>query len=307
MSEKTEEKEKILIIDCEKEIRSSLSKCLSQDFTVDTSPTFDSALSLIRDNVYNIVVTEIDTPEIKSIEVLRKLKEIKSEIPVIVVTTYQSVPLAVEAMKAGAYDYITKPFNFDELKMVILHALERQKLVKEAGEKKVFQELAILDGLTKIYNRRYFDELLQQEVRRAIRYAQNFSLLMIDVDDFKKYNDAYGHPAGDEVLKTIAALFLSNIRNTDYVARYGGEEFCIITPHTDKKGASALAARIVNAVANQNFVLENSKETQVTVSIGVAMFGEDAASKNDLVKRADEALYQAKKLGKNKVCMFGLS
>jgi two-component system cell cycle response regulator len=238
--------------------------------------------------------------------VLRKFKEVKSNIPIIVVTTYSSVSLAVEAMKEGAYDYITKPFNLDELRLVVLHALERQKLLEEVKEKNIYQELALIDGLTHIYNRRYFDELLRREVDRAMRYPQKFSLLMIDIDDFKKYNDTYGHLAGDRVLKGIASILFHRTRSTDFVARFGGEEFVLIAPHTDKKGASVLAARIADLVAKENFVLTDSTVTNVTVSIGVATFGDDATTKEELIQSADKALYQAKRLGKNRVCLFGV-
>lgn len=299
------EKEKILIVDGDKYIRDTLFDNLSTEYEVEASLSFKEALKMVRDKSYNIVIAEIASSEVRGIEVLRKLKELKSELSLIVVTTYKSVPLAVEAMKAGAYDYITKPFNVDELKLVILHALEKQRLVEEVKEKRVYEELALLDGLTHIYNRRYFDELLHRESNRATRYPQKFSLLMIDVDDFKKYNDTYGHLAGDEVLKVIAGILFHRTRVTDYVARYGGEEFAIITPHTDKKAASVLAARIMDYVTNQDIALNDSTKIRVTISIGIATFEEDAVTEKELIQRADEALYQAKKLGKNRICMIG--
>ena len=300
-----EQNGKVLIVNGDIDVRNELRKSLSSNFTVETSLTFKDALKLIRDNSYDIVIAELDIPEVKGIEVLRKLKESRSETPIIVVTTYKSVSVAVEAMKAGAYDYITKPFNADELKLAILHALNRRKLAEEAKEKKIYQELALMDGLTQIYNRRYFEELLRREAERAARYPQKFSLMMIDVDDFKKYNDAYGHVEGDKVLREMAAAILCRIRSTDCVARYGGEEFAVISPQTDKEGGSVLAARLIDVIANKEFVLDNSQKTKITISVGIATFGDDAKTKEDLVKRADEALYQAKKLGKNRMCMFG--
>lgn len=299
------EKERILIIDGDEYVRDTLYQCLKKNYEVFTALSFQEALDVFNKGCFNIVITEINNPEVKGIEVLRKLKEIHSDTPIIVVTTYNSVSLAVEAMKVGAYDYITKPFNLDELNLVVMHALERQKLVEEVKEKNVYQELALLDGLTNLYNRRYFEELLSREITRALRYPQEFSLLMIDIDDFKKYNDTYGHVAGDNILKSIAEIFLKRIRNTDFVARYGGEEFVIIAPHTDKKGASILAARIVDLINRKEFSGDNFIIANITVSIGVATFQEDAVTREDLVQRADQALYQAKRLGKNKVCLFG--
>lgn len=299
-------KERILVIGENKETRDVLIKCLKGEYALDSCPSFKKALESIEHKQYNVVIAEIDMPEVKGVEILHKLKELKSEIPVVVITTHNSVALAVEAMKAGAYDYITTPFNLDELKIIIFHASEWRKMVEEVKEKRVFQELALIDGLTQIYNRRYFDELLHREAERAIRYHYKFSLLMVDIDDFKQYNDKYGHPAGDEVLRVVANAIIHQTRSTDIAARYGGEEFAIIAPHTDKKYTSFLAARLAHFIANHDIVLNDSVKTRVSISIGVATFGEDTITQDELIKLADTALYEAKKLGKNRVCMFGI-
>jgi diguanylate cyclase (GGDEF)-like protein len=188
--------------------------------------------------------------------------------------------------------------------LVIQHAAERQKLLEEVKEKKIFQELALIDGLTKIYNRRYFDELLRQEINRSSRYKHFFSLLMIDVDNFKYFNDRYGHPFGDEILKELANIFNVKTRITDFAARYGGDEFAIIAPHTNKQDALLLATRIIDLISRRDFTIATKVIDKVTVSIGLATFGEDTNDKDDLLKRADAALYQAKRLGKNRVCLF---
>ncbi|OQX80597.1 MAG: hypothetical protein B6D56_04530 [Candidatus Omnitrophica bacterium 4484_70.1] len=301
------EKEKILVVNGDEYVRNTLQKSLSSEYEVFTSASFTRALDVFSEIPFSAVLTEINTPEVKGIEILRKFKKVRADIPIIVITTYNSVSLAVEAMKAGAYDYITKPFNFDELKLVVMHALERQRLLKEAKTKDFYRELAFLDELTKVYNRRYFDEVLRREVERVKRYPQKFSLLMIDLDDFKKYNDSYGHQTGDKILKGVADILSHKIRRgVDVLARYGGEEFAIITPHTDKKGASVLAARLVDLVAKEKFIFDESTVIKVTVSIGVATYGDDAVTIDELVRKADEALYQAKRTGKNRVCIFGM-
>ena len=296
------EKERILIIDGDVEVRCILCDHLWKDYDIDIVESLADAVNVVKNKSYSVVMLPIDALGIKNVEVVRQLREAKSDTPMIVITTHSSVPLAVEAMKAGAYGYITKPFNFDELKLVILHASEWHKLMGEAKEKQIFQEMALVDSLTHIYNRRYFDELLDREVKRALRYPQKFSLLLIDLDDFKHYNDTYGHVAGDNVLSALGKFLISISRNTDFLARYGGEEFAIITPQTDKNAASFLATRIVLLVANTAF--GEASKGQITMSMGVATFGDDAKTKEDLIKCADKALYQAKKLGKNKVCLF---
>ena len=300
------EREKILIVDGDEYVRKTLFNCLSKERDVFASESIVEALKMFKEVPFDIVITELDTPEVKGIEVLRKFKGLKSDITVIVITSYNSIPLAVEAMKAGAYDYITKPFNVDELKLVILHALERQKLLEEAKEKEIYQELALLDGLTGIYNRRYFEEILRREIDRSSRYPQKFSLLMIDIDNLKRYNDTYGHLAGDKVIKDIAHILFYKTRKTDFVARYGGEEFAVIAPHTDKTGASIIAARMVDFISGIDFILDDTNITRVTISMGVAAFPDDANTKEGLIQTADKALYQAKNLGKNRVCLFGV-
>lgn len=300
-------KERILVMGlCDATCQVLLS-CLKGDYVIDIAPSFEAALGMIGDKSYNVVIAEIDAPGVNGVEVLHKFKETKSEVPIVVITTHNSVTLAVEAMKAGAYDYITTPFNLDELKIIIFHASEWRKMIEEVKEKRIFQEMALLDGLTQVYNRRYFDELLRREAGRAARYKHKFSLLLIDVDDFKKYNDKYGHQAGDEALRVVANCLVHETRATDFVARYGGEEFAVITPHTDKKYVSFMAARIARYVANKPIVVNDSVTASLSISIGVATFGEDTSKQEELVNLADQALYEAKKYGKNRVCIFGVS
>jgi len=162
---------------------------------------------------------------------------------------------------------------------------------------------AILDGLTKLYNYRYFMQELEREANRARRYNQPFSLFMLDIDKFKNYNDTYGHPAGDRILQTISKLILQNIRNTDTVARYGGEEFVVILPGLKREEAMALADKLRTLIAEHLFYNEDTKENcTITISIGVACFPDDSDNSADLIKSADKALYQAKQTGRNKVC-----
>lgn len=300
------DRDKILIVNCENNVRQSLKDILQENYEVFTSSTLTEALQMCKDQHISTVFAELETDETKGIEVIAKFQAVKSDMPIIVVTTHNSVLMAVEAMKAGAYDYITKPFNSDELKLVVMHALERKKLQEEIKEKTFFKEMSITDSLTGLYNRRYFDELIFREEARAKRYPQKFSLLMIDIDNFKKVNDTYGHPSGDSILKRMGEILRSRPRNTDFVARYGGEEFSIIAPHTSKKNASVFAARMLDIIAREEFILNDSTKARVTVSIGVANFDDDAQTKEELIKKADNALYQAKKMGKNRVCLFGI-
>lgn len=159
---------------------------------------------------------------------------------------------------------------------------------------------SILDDLTGLHNRRYFNERLIDEVDRAKRYGSTVSLLLCDIDHFKRVNDTYGHPVGDEVLVWIGNVFRDKLRKTDIVARYGGEEFAIILLNTEKDKAVEIAENLRLAVAQR--VLPGHKSVTVTISIGVSTFGVDANSFDGLINKSDKALYQAKTQGRNRVC-----
>lgn len=164
------------------------------------------------------------------------------------------------------------------------------------------ENLAIVDELTGVYNRRYFEDSLDREIKRALRYSHPLSLLMADIDFFKIYNDRNGHLAGDKVLQQVARVFKLNLRETDIISRYGGEEFTIILTETPKKEALTKAEEIRGKVEKEIFPGERSQpQGSLTLSIGVASFPEDAKNKEELVKKADQALYKAKQEGRNRV------
>lgn len=158
---------------------------------------------------------------------------------------------------------------------------------------------AITDGLTGLWNQRHMMELLREELQRAARYQRTFSVLMLDVDSFKSFNDTYGHLQGDLLLRNIASVLRTNIRSVDHVGRYGGEEFLIILPETGKHEACLLAERVRSAVEAYGLVPTENGSIRRTVSIGVAAYPEDGLNPSELLERADEALYRAKRAGKN--------
>lgn len=162
-------------------------------------------------------------------------------------------------------------------------------------------KLATTDGLTELYNHRYFQDTLRKQIETSKRYNQPFSLIIIDIDFFKKFNDSYGHQAGDAVLKGVAHILKRNTRATDFVCRYGGEEMSIILPYTDQNEAIANAERICKAVANHVFKLPNNIECNVTISLGVSTFPEDGDTPQRIIEKADKALYWAKEHGRNQV------
>ena len=161
--------------------------------------------------------------------------------------------------------------------------------------------LATTDGLTELYNHRYFQEQMIHHVETSKRYNSEFSLIIIDIDFFKKFNDNYGHQSGDAVLKQVAQVLKKNVRATDIVCRYGGEEMTIILSNTGSKDAKTTAQKICDAVANKPFKLANDIEKNVTISLGVATYPKDGQTPQDLIKYADACLYKAKENGRNQV------
>lgn len=175
-----------------------------------------------------------------------------------------------------------------------------QDITTQKELEKKLEKLALYDALTGLYNRGKFDEILKDELIRAQRYKRSISLLMLDIDFFKKVNDTYGHQAGDEVLKNIAYIISSAIRNSDYAARYGGEEFTVILPETNLTRAIELAERIRVTIEQKKFKISENDTIQLTISIGIGSCSKEI-SPELLIKSADSALYKAKENGRNRV------
>lgn len=177
-------------------------------------------------------------------------------------------------------------------------------IVKYIIKSKDFEQqykLATTDGLTGLYNHRYFQEQMTNAIENAKRYETNFSLIIIDIDYFKKFNDNFGHQCGDRVLRTVAQTLRKNVRATDIVCRYGGEEMSIILPNIGKEDAVFTAEKLCKIVATQEIKTNNEKTTNVTISLGVSTFPQDAQTAQELIKVADERLYNAKENGRNRV------
>jgi diguanylate cyclase (GGDEF)-like protein len=203
----------------------------------------------------------------------------------------------------GIVNHKSRLFNPEEIQLLtsigstVGVAIENIRLYEESSR------LAIIDGVTEVFNHRYFYNRLNVELKRAERYSRPLSLIMLDIDTFKKYNDAYGHLEGDKALKKVADILKQDIRQVDMVSRYGGEEFTVLLPETDLTEAQKVAERMRAAIEDYKFGPKKDKlEVRLTISVGVAVY-QSGFSAEELVKRADQVLYQAKREGKNKVCI----
>ena len=275
------------------------------------------APEIIRRDRYEVLLSDLKMPGLGGIELLREAFEIDPNLVGVIMTGQGTIPSAVEAMKAGAFDYVLKPFRIQAVIPVLDRAIhvhrlrvenerlrqevarleaERLRLLEEANARLV--ALATTDPLTGLANRRVFDEALAREAGLVSRGGRSLSLVMFDVDRFKGFNDAFGHPAGDEVLRQVASALRACCRATDVAARIGGEEFAILLPDTDAEGARAMAERARQTVEGGPWPLR-----PVTMSAGVATLrpGCPAGSGTALFTAADQALYRAKKEGRNRV------
>ncbi len=294
---------KILLAEDSAVQRSILTRLLARaGFEVYTAADGEEALEVVDRTLPDVILLDLMLPRLDGLEVCRRLKAHPStaEIPVVFITSSQSVEEKIKALEGGAHDFLVKPVNPEELVVRIKSVLRHKKLLETLTVQ------ASKDPLTGLDNRRQLMMDLHLEMQRARRYKTPLALILLDVDYFKKYNDTHGHPAGDEILRQLAALLAGNIRAHDKVARYGGEEFVVILPHTDLKGAAAVAEKLRRLVEEQPFPREETQPGgKLTISLGVAGFPAHADNVEDLLRLADKAMYRAKAAGRNRVAVAG--
>ncbi len=296
----------IMVVDDEPIMRNLLTDVLQNEgYHVHNFSQAEDALKNVIDDKVAIIITDIKMKGMDGMELLKRVKEINHAIDVVVMTGYASVNTAVESMKLGAVDYLTKPLNIDQIRLIVNKTVERRFLKKRANESAFYKKMSQVDGLTELFNHRFFQRLLDIEIARANREKWPVSLIILDIDNFKVLNDKNGHPVGDLALKKISWLLKQNFRDCDFVCRYGGEEFAVIIPNADKALAKKMAGRIRKIVEKAEFEHEETlPQGTFTISLGIAEYPVDAQSKAELIEKADQALYQAKSKGKNRVVVY---
>ncbi|MDH3646667.1 MAG: diguanylate cyclase [Gammaproteobacteria bacterium] len=308
----------VLVVDDDAAIRGIVAEVLSDDgHAVEAVESAEQALERLTKGGIDLVITDIRMSGMDGLSLLKEIRRNDNILQVIIMTSHGTMDSAVGALKSGAYDFLTKPFeNLEIISTTAKRALDAVKMAREKvllvatltrnneeleRMNNFFRDLAIKDGLTNLYNHRHLQEALTVEVERSKRYKRDVSVLFIDVDYFKTYNDTQGHPAGDEVLRSLAKILLEHARDADTVARWGGEEFVILAPETSAEQARELAERLRAAVSAFPF---QGRETQpnglITISVGVATLDPNG-SHESLVSRADAAVYEAKAAGRNTV------
>lgn len=269
--------------------------------TVVLSHSGGNVIELVDEHNIEVILLERKLPDISGRDILKLLKstERTKDIPVIIISHIKSGSLVKKALSSGAVDYIRKGSEPIEVIARIYSAIElkhKQDWLKELTQK---------DGLTKIYNRQYFNTTIEELMTKKSCYSDGISLIMLDCDHFKRINDCYGHTSGDKVLVSLANTLYKSVQSTDIACRFGGEEFCLILPNTGISHAYEIAERIRTNIQKTLFTFQDQK-VNVTVSCGVAHTeSEDDKSAIKLLNEADEALYTSKEYGRNctKLCL----
>ena len=271
-----------------------------QGIKVRHADTISAARGLLR-RPWDLALLDRGLPDGDGIDLCHEIRPTNPHGYIIILTGESTNEAKLAGFECGADDYITKPFAIEELvarARAGLRIVELQKALLASNRR--LEELSLTDPLTGLANRRAFEAELAERFELARRYGRPLALAMIDVDKFKKINDAYGHPVGDAVLRRIAEVLRRETRQTDVAARFGGEEFVVLLPQAELLEALQFADKIRAAVAAEN--MGDGLPPRVTISIGVASTGQSHfATPADLLRAADDALYRAKERGRNRV------
>ena len=289
-------KGKVLIVDDAPDTLDIIQKLLSfEGYEVILAATGEEGVKKVEEEKPDVVLMDISLPGIDGTEALKRIRTINPIQSVIMLTAFATVENAIQALKEGASDFVKKPFENEHLIHIVNQALQKSRTLaeKEKLEEEV-RRLSVTDDLTGLYNHRHFFKTLESELARLKRQKTSLSLLMLDVDNFKRYNDTHGHVEGDRVLKKIGEIIKHSIRhNVDSGYRYGGDEFASLLIGASLEQALTIAERI-------RLTIEEAGFKDVTVSVGLAAF-QDGFDLERFVKSADDAMYVAKHSGGNRV------
>lgn len=291
-----ETKGKALIVDDAPDTREIIRELLIYEgYEVITASTGEEGVERTEAEKPDVILMDINLPGIDGSEALRRIRGINPIQCVIMLTAYATLDNAIQALKEGASDFIKKPFENEHLVHVVNQTLEKYLTLKEKEKlEEEVRRLSITDDLTGLYNHRHFFKTLESELVRRKRQKTSLSLIMFDLDNFKRYNDRYGHLEGDRVLKRIGEIVRQSIRsNVDSEYRYGGDEFAALLIGATRDHALHIAERIRSTIEEAGF-------EKITVSIGLAEFKEHMDMEG-FVKSADDAMYMAKHSGGNRV------
>ncbi len=291
----------ILLVDDDMAVKSATQEFLElSGIDVMAASSAEEALDLLNTFTPDIVLTDIMMQGMDGLELTQFIRK-NYGVAVIAMTGYSANYSYEEAVNAGASDFIFKPFRFEELDLRIKRVLREMRLKREHAKMvDKLEELAITDGLTGLYNSRHFFSQLKAEIERYTRYRHPLSVLLLDIDLFKNFNDTWGHLEGDKVLMAMGEIITSCLRTNDTAYRYGGEEFTVILPETRVEEACLVGERIRGILSRRQFVPVKGTTARVTISVGVTQFATGDTIET-FIKRADKAMYDSKKAGRDRL------
>lgn len=301
----TESKAVVLVVDDDDATRTLVSRWLTKEgCMVHAAGSGEAGLRLIDTHEIDCVVLDVMMPGMTGVEMLRLLRKKTEILPVLMLTAHATGDAdVVAAMDAGASDYIFKPFSGPVMVARVRALAQRGRQARELQKRlRLAEESATVDALTGLYNRRHLDRSMMEESARARRQLATCSVILCDLDHFKKVNDTFGHQEGDRVLQYFSAKLRSILRGEDRAFRFGGEEFLLLLPGAEADGAARVAERLRDAIFLDPFTHEDGTPLLVTFSAGVAAFGvRSDYSFQGVLEAADRALYAAKAAGRDRI------
>jgi diguanylate cyclase (GGDEF)-like protein len=297
------EKPLLYLVDDETSTVAALERLLRSEFTIQSFSDAEVALAQLENEEPALVLTDSIMPKMSGLEFLKKVKSLRPNTVRVLLSGQIVADDFSQAINQGLiHRFFVKPWDNEILKLQLLECLQIRKVLVE---KDMLATLALTDPVTGLGNHRFFQEQIRIEIERAKRHNRIVSLLMMDIDHFKAWNDFLGHPAGDLLLKEVSQHLGKGLRSIDWVARYGGDEFAMILPDTQPKNAFVIAERLRKSFTH--FKISHQGPVHLTLSFGVAGFPEHADSAKELIQAADQALYQAKHQGRNKTVIATIS
>ena len=295
---------RILIADDEPDLRQMLvRRAAKMGLSVVEAEDGSQAIETLSRDSFDLIIVDLHMPGKNGLEVIQATQEIDPDVPTILITGGGTMETAVEALRAGVYDFLTKPLDSLTIFDVTVKRALRQRFLEQEN-KRLFSEiqrLATTDQLTGLYNRHKLSEVLEQEVARAKRYDRPLSLIMLDLDAMKSINDTYGHLAGDQALCIVSKAIQSELRQNALPARIGGDEFVALLPEADAMDAAEVAKRIVARLAQCEI-----RGQPISVSVGVTQWSSNHIKSEDLIQSADKALYHSKGAGGQRVTVMNV-
>jgi two-component system cell cycle response regulator len=294
---------KVLIVDDDPLQCAHLAKIVS-DWHAEpfTAQQLSDALRLHKEAQPDLVLLDVMMPHVDGYKLAQMFKRASPFVPIILLTALEDIDSKRRGLSAGADEFLSKPVNALELQIRMSSMIRIKRLADELERvNKNLAELATIDPLTQVANRRAVEQRLAHEFQRERRYKHPLACILIDIDHFKAVNDNFGHPVGDKVLIEVAVAIRESIRTTDLVARFGGEEFIVVAPETNMHFAQMVAERIRRAISEKTAAKADQGLPAVTASLGVASTDVKVTTESELVAKADAALYRAKHEGRNRV------